>query len=268
MADKKPSKITFQIDEAYITEEDFLKQFKLVLDIFNAMKNANEKQRAEMLAMVEKKMSEMENMRGQHSSEISYEMKEKEKEMMDYCKSMMAKIEKQNENEMNFIKDKVSGLKDGQDANEQRVIQKATEEVLAKIPPNKELQPETGQSIVNKVALLPEGERWLIEDVKDLRKELDEVKKRPIGTFGGGGGGFSVGAMNFHIIDDETPSEVPNGVITDFTLANTPSPSSSLKVYQDGQRMKLTTDYTLSGRTVSFVTAPLTDSIITFDYRT
>ncbi len=73
--------------------------------------------------------------------------------------------------------------------------------------------------------------------------------------------------MNIHIIDDETPNGTVNGVNTDFTISLTPSPTTSLKVYVNGQRMKLTEDYTLSSKTITFVTAPPTGSILTVDYR-
>jgi hypothetical protein len=80
-------------------------------------------------------------------------------------------------------------------------------------------------------------------------------------------GGFNYSTIDTHIVDDETPSGLVNGVNTDFVLNNIPSPASSLKVFKDGQRMKLATDYTFSGQTITFLDAPLTDTIITCDYR-
>jgi hypothetical protein len=107
-----------------------------------------------------------------------------------------------------------------------------------------------------------------IDDIEDLRKELDDLKKKWTSRPMFGGGGFNYSAMNLHIVDEETPTGDVNGVNTEFTLANTPSPVTSLKVYKDGQRQKLTTDYTYSGGTITFVSAPLIDSIITCEYRT
>ena len=80
--------------------------------------------------------------------------------------------------------------------------------------------------------------------------------------------GFSKIHLEGHIIDDETPTGTINGVNTIFTLANTPNPPASVKVYVNGARMRITEDYTLSGRTITFLIAPPTGSIILNDYRT
>lgn len=80
-----------------------------------------------------------------------------------------------------------------------------------------------------------------------------------------GGKTLHRGGANY--VDSETPTGTVNGSNTDFTLANTPI-SGSLKVYVNGQRMKAGgEDYTLSGKTITFVTAPPTGSIILVDYR-
>jgi hypothetical protein len=54
----------------------------------------------------------------------------------------------------------------------------------------------------------------------------------------------------------EVPSGTVNGSNVTFTLANTPNPSSSLGIYFNGLRQRLTTDYTLSSATITFTTAP------------
>lgn len=121
----------------------------------------------------------------------------------------------------------------------------------------KDGSPDTPEQVKEK--LLEIGLK--IEDIEDLQKVLDTMKK------GIGGGGFSVNSMNFHLVDDETPAGTIDGNNTEFTIASMPSPVSSLKVYLNGARQRITTDYTLSGRTITFVTAPLTDSILLVDYR-
>ena len=67
--------------------------------------------------------------------------------------------------------------------------------------------------------------------------------------------------------------EVPTGAIDnsnkDFVLANTPI-DGSVRVYLNGQRLKLTTDYTITGATITLNTAPYSDvnytDIVTADY--
>ena len=70
-----------------------------------------------------------------------------------------------------------------------------------------------------------------------------------------------------NFVDDETPTGTVNGSNKVFTVASTPK-SGSLKVFANGQRVKGGgEDYTLSGVTITFVTAPPTNSIILVDYR-
>ena len=66
------------------------------------------------------------------------------------------------------------------------------------------------------------------------------------------------------------PNEIPTGLVNGsnvtFTAAATPNPADSLKVFVNGQRFKVTEDYTLSGATLTFVVAPETGDLILIDY--
>jgi hypothetical protein len=66
--------------------------------------------------------------------------------------------------------------------------------------------------------------------------------------------------------DGEVPSGTVNGSNVTFTLAHAPSPASSLKLYFNGLRQRLTTDYTLSGTAITFTTAPDAGGLLA-DYR-
>lgn len=83
--------------------------------------------------------------------------------------------------------------------------------------------------------------------------------------------GFESNLSLVSFADDETPAETPNGVIKEFTLANTPSPVASLDVKIEG--MSLIRDgagangYSLSGTTITVVTAPPTGAQIRTSYR-
>jgi hypothetical protein len=54
----------------------------------------------------------------------------------------------------------------------------------------------------------------------------------------------------------EIPTGTINGTNTSFTLANTPSVTASLHLLLDGIVLIPTTDYSISGSTITFVTAP------------
>jgi len=65
----------------------------------------------------------------------------------------------------------------------------------------------------------------------------------------------------------ETPSGTINGSNKDFTLTYAPNPVSSLQVFVNGMYMTAGEDYTLSNKTITFNTAPPTNSIIRVYYR-
>lgn len=66
------------------------------------------------------------------------------------------------------------------------------------------------------------------------------------------------GGMTIRFSNNETPSGVIDGSNATFTLANSPSPSSSLQLYLNGQfeTQGVGSDYTLSGNTITFSTPP------------
>ena len=73
-------------------------------------------------------------------------------------------------------------------------------------------------------------------------------------------------ASNF--VDKETPSGTVNGANTSFVLANTPT-SGSDHIYLNGilQDVGAGNDYTISGATITMLTAPLTGEKIRVSYR-
>lgn len=91
-------------------------------------------------------------------------------------------------------------------------------------------------------------------------------KRAWLSTASGGGGG---GISESDIVEGEIPSGTLNGVNTVFTLANTPNPQTSLKLYLNGLRQQVGAgnDYTLSGATITFSVAPVATDVILADYR-
>lgn len=109
-------------------------------------------------------------------------------EIMDYCDNMMNEMRLTHESMMAECDQKMSEVKDGEDgmdADEQKVI----EAVLAQIPPVKELEPETPESVRDKLESIEVEEnklaisaiRDLEEELKKLRKQISEISSRPVG---------------------------------------------------------------------------------------
>jgi hypothetical protein len=79
----------------------------------------------------------------------------------------------------------------------------------------------------------------------------------------------SVALPGVGFVDGETPTGAVNGVNATFTLAQTPSPTTSLAVYRNGLRVKSVSNYTATGNSVTFVagSVPQTGDIIQCSYR-
>jgi len=79
----------------------------------------------------------------------------------------------------------------------------------------------------------------------------------------------ATGLTNSNFVDNETPTGDLDGVDTTYTLANAPSPSTSLHLYLNGQRLRegAGNDFTLSGSTITFANAPVSTDVILADYR-
>jgi len=65
---------------------------------------------------------------------------------------------------------------------------------------------------------------------------------------------------------DETPSGSINGSNVTFTLAQIPLENECVNVFLDGLKQTYTTDYTISGVTITFVVAPATAQILRVNY--
>lgn len=83
------------------------------------------------------------------------------------------------------------------------------------------------------------------------------------GPCGSGSGGAVPG-----FVDAEAPAGLVNGSNTTFTLANTPSPASSLVLYRNGILQKQGLDFSLTGNAISFlVVAPQSGDVMQASYR-
>lgn len=69
--------------------------------------------------------------------------------------------------------------------------------------------------------------------------------------------------------ENETPTGTPDGQLTVFTLAASPSPTASLMLFRNGLLQTQGVDYTLSGSTITFLmgAVPQTGDLLRAWYR-
>lgn len=222
--------------------EEMVKVFSLLLETFQKLKNANQQEREEIKGLLKQTIAEL---------------KDNGNSNFESVKEKVDKALKEQENGMNFLRDKARKLENGRDGVDGK------DGVNGK--DGKDGAPDTPQQVRDKLETLNDEEKLRIEAIYKLEERLKELEKRPI--FKGGGGGFSVIAWDQHIVDDESLTGTINGTNKDFTIKHAPSPVASLKVYRGGARQRITEDYTFSGVTISFTNAPQVGEVLLADYR-
>lgn len=78
------------------------------------------------------------------------------------------------------------------------------------------------------------------------------------------------GGLSNHLAWNETPGGTPNGTLVTFTLAHSPSASGAdLMLFLNGllQKQGLSFDYTISGSTITYNTAPQTNDVLLATYQ-
>ena len=89
------------------------------------------------------------------------------------------------------------------------------------------------------------------------------------GTSGPCGGSGDNSTTPIIFVDSETPAGAVDGSNTTFTLANSPSPSTSLVLYRNGLFMTAGVDYSVNGAAIAFVpgATPQSGDVLTASYR-
>ena len=129
--------------------------------------------------------------------------------------------------------------KDGLDGRDAVVDEKKIVKAILKLLPEVMPAKDSTEDIVKRVA----------KDVREFFIEEDRKYKRKMGPMMGGGTlNVSTGGSGFNAMN-----EVVSGSGTSFTLAHTPK--GSIALYGAGQRLFLTTDYTLVGAVITTVSS-------------
>ena len=220
---KKLKELLEMVNES-LTREEFTKAFRTVLEFVLKIRDRNEEEMGQREAMHGEMMKRIE---AGNSELVVSAIEEMKKKMMDMVEPMMKKMyteheemmkrmnthmsEMQSENVkvlkeqhegMKFIYDKIRTMKSGKNADEEKIVG----EVLKKLPE------ETPEQTRNKLESIKEEEEKLtISAIKDLRKELDEVKKAK-------SSGLGVGVIGRDLIKDIDISDSLDGVTKTFNI--------------------------------------------------
>lgn len=241
-----------------LTKEDFVNSFEQVMQLVLRI----EKRNTEAVGtMKQTYRNAMNNMRGVTDKDIA-DMK---KLATDYCQKEMARIEKEHAKKMEMCDKKMSEMKDGMDADEEAMTQEIISVVTPQITQNvkdiveKDL-PQLGKATRDGLELLPENEKLMIDAIKGLRKELDELKRVASAK---GTAGRSNNSMKFYDLSSQT-----NGTLKIFSvpkgLAGVVIGSDFPTVLMEGNGFTL--NATRTQLTLTTVNAPSSGSQLLYQY--
>jgi len=245
------------LDPKTLTKEEFVKNFKIVVDLIKEMKQKNAKLIAEFGEMHKQLKEDLKSNNSNDFSGIK----------ADFTKELSNLNDKYNK-AVATLNAKLTEIKDGQDgrdADEDGMI----ERLKLELPQMEDLKkdiPVMGTEIRNALELLQGEERLDKSAIKGLEETLKDLEEKISSKSLGGGGGMSSIAMNRRFIDDEDLAGTKNGVNTTFTISKIPA-TGSLKVFRNGQRLRVTEDYTLVGKTIEMIIAPESDELLYADFR-
>jgi len=135
---------------------------------------------------------------------------------------------------LNFLYDKVASLKDGESPDVNDLVKRVISSL--KLPSYKEYNDEE-----------------LKEEIERLRKEVEELKKRPIARGGGGTSAIGVAQTFKYIAHTETPVGAINGSNTVYEVKNTIFWIAGFTL--NGEQIAELPNFTYAGRRITFSSA-------------
>lgn len=240
-----------------ISKEESLEFFKNLTNYVKRIEAQNVKDFQDIKKTIDLVKANISKESNLTNAEVKAIVKQETENMSGNFKTLSKKI--------NDVLMEVRNGEDGKDADEEEIIERVKEQiVIPEIQDLAESIPQLGEPIRDALELLQDDDRLDASAIKGLKQLIEELTPQRMG----GGGGFSKIAMDFHFVDEEDLTGTKNGVNKVFTVNGVVSPANSLKVYKNGQRLRLTTDYTFAGNTITLVTAPESDELLYADYRT
>lgn len=194
-------------DPDSMTTEDFVKAFEMVIEFVQKTYTVTQEEVEKLQSMFVEAVNELKVNNQEHSASTKARV-------MAYCEEEMKKMMASHEKMMQKCDDKLSDIKDGKDADEERVI----EEVIARLDEREANEPEEPEETPREVADFLNQEAEIIEQetiiglVKRLRELEDAIaRKSTTNVIGGATGGGRL--VKVHDLTDQL-----DGVTKTFAL--------------------------------------------------
>jgi hypothetical protein len=251
--EEKLKKLLYLMDEDSMTKQDFIKEWKKVLDLVRKIKDENVKAIRDMKEAHLKLSGKINDNNNQNLTKIGEDFTEKIKDLEKRYSVFMTDIEL-----------RVAEIKDGQDgkdADEEVIVDKVLNKI--RIPEIDEIEkdlPKLGEPIRDALELLDGDNRLMMSAVKGLEEKLKELEEA---KSGGNSVGGLINTVRYHDLSDQLDGAEKTFKVPAFRVAVQLSGTQFPIVYRPG------IDFTTGNKTITLtdeVSAPEAGQSLLFLY--
>lgn len=192
-------------DPDSMTTDDFVKAFEMVIEFVQKTYDVTQGEVEKLQSMFVEAVNELKSANQEQSASTKARI-------VTYCEDEMKKLTASHEKMMQKCDDKLSEIKDGKDADEERVIEEVIARLNEREEPEEEETPKEAADFLNREEEIIEQET-IIGLVKRLRELEDAIARKSTSTtvIGGATGGGRL--VKVHDLTDQL-----DGVTKTFSL--------------------------------------------------
>lgn len=229
-----------------VTTEEFVKNFKFVVDFVKKIKVQNDNEVKQLKALFSALSKELKSINTNSASELK-------QSIQGEIKAFKAILETKNKE----IDTKMAAIKDGKDADEEMIVNEVLSRIeIPEIEDIADQLPRMGEEVRDSLELLNGDDRLRWEAIRGLKEKFEELQEKidniPLGRGGGGTSDLGVRMSLSRLVKTETPSGDIDGTNKSYTVTGTIGAVMSFAI----NGMVIHDDeYTTSGSTITFTTA-------------
>jgi hypothetical protein len=171
-------------DPSTLTKSDFVESFKKLTEFVKQIETKNIQEFKDIRDVLTKFSDKLKEDNGNEVGNLKSEVNQ-------LVENQLNKLMKEHEAKMMAVDERMSEVKDGADADSTIIAENATTTAIERLKPlfvakdtiNEEL-PKYGKEIRDALELLQGDDE--LQSIQDLRKEIEDLKTRKIGSVGGG----------------------------------------------------------------------------------
>ena len=185
-----------------LTEAKFLKYFQMVIDLIKKLQESNKKTIDNIDARYSDKVDDIKKNYNGDITDIK-------KEAISFCLSEIKKLSNEYKRKINELDKKMAQIKDGKDADEENITEKASKRAVQALKPliptidtiENDL-PKLGAKIRDGLELLEGDDRLVIGAIQDLKEKLEDLERKIASkSVGFGGGGTNKAVYGYELSD-------------------------------------------------------------------